>query len=314
MYDVLIIGGGPGGIYTGIISSLRYLNSCIIEASNMLGGQPMSLYPEKHIEDIPGVIKITGKEFTDSLINQLDSLKAHKPDVFLNARINEITQDKGSHFKVTLNDGKVLEAKAIIIATGLGVYEPIRLDENEINLKNTDIVSYCFNADNLKGKRVLVLGGGDSALDWANHLVEQNLTNNVSILHRRDEWRAREDKVTKLSKNNINIYMNKKITSIDGHKVTLIDNETNIEQSLEFDKILVQYGVKLNTNNIITVFKDIHIDANRKILVDINCKTSYDLIYAIGNACEYDCAPNMILNSMSDGSRAVYHLRKKIKE
>lgn len=313
MYDVLIIGGGPGGIYAGIISSLRYLNSCIIEATDVLGGQPMSLYPDKFIEDLPGIKLITGEQFTNNLVDQLNNLKDYKPDIMLKTTINEITKND-NHFEIKLNSGNILQAKSIIISTGLGVYEPISFDQNEVEVIDTSNVLFTYKENELREKSVLVLGGGDSALDWANHLVEQDLTNKVSILHRRNEWRAREDKVNKLTTNNINIFMNKKVTKVDKNSITFIDNDSEQEQTHTFDKILVQYGVKLNANSITTSFKDINIKTNRKILVDMNCKTSHDLIYAIGSACEYDCAPNMILCSMSDAARAVYHLRRKVKE
>ncbi len=312
MYDVLIIGGGPGGIYSGIISSLRRLDSCIIEGTSKLGGQPMTLYADKDIYDLPGFKVTTGKAFIDSLLDQLNNLQEHKPEIKLNTTIKCVEKEDGC-FKATLANNDEIFTKSIIIATGLGMYEPIKLDETKIKINHIHNIHYEYYEQALKEKDIIVLGGGDSALDWANHLKEHRIAKHVSIVHRRKEWRAREDKVDRLKANQICPYLNKTITQIDKDKITFMDNETNEETWIHYDKLLVQYGTQLNANSIVTCFKDIQINTNRKILVDINCKTSTDLIYAIGSAAEYDCSPNMILNACADASRAIYHLRKKVK-
>ncbi len=313
MYDVVIIGGGPGGIYSSIVCSLQHLDCCVIEGTNNLGGQPISLYADKDIHDFPGQKVITGGQLINSFLDQLNNLKEHKPEIMLNTTISSINKTTDG-FKITLSNNKVIETKSIIIATGLGMYQPIRLDENEIKIINHDNIFYEYDESTLKDKEVIVLGGGDSALDWANHLKEHNITNSASIIHRRNEWRAREDKINKLSTNKVNVYLNKKLVQIDKNELIMIDNDTNEQTKLHFDKLLVQYGTQLNANSITTCFKDIEIKTNRKILVDLNCKTNQDFIYAIGSATEYDCAPNMILNACADATRAIYHLRKKVKE
>ena len=158
------------------------------------------------------------------------------------------------------------------------------------------------------------MGGGDSSFDWANHLKENKLSNDVSIIHRRDEFRAREDKINKAKNNNIKFFTNKTIKEISNNYITIVDNITNEISKIEYDKILVQYGASFKLNDIKTLFKDMYLDHNKKLLVNMNCKTNIDGIYAIGSAIEYDCSPNMILSSCADAARAIYHLRKWIKE
>lgn len=309
MYDVLIIGGGPAGIYAGIISSLRELNSIIIEGSNTLGGQPIKLYPEKHIYDWPGDVEITGKELIDKFINQLNSLNSFKPEIKLNTNIEEVVKCDEC-FNIKLSNGQIIKTLNIIIATGIGMYTPIKLD-CEIDDISFENIMYEFKYDYLKNKNnVIVLGGGDSALDWANHLIEKKVCKNVSIIHRRPEWRAREEKINKLKENNINIYLNKTIKEIKNMNLTIVDNETNTEEVIPFDSILVQYGSLLNNNSIKQIFKNCAPDINTKFIVDINNKTTQDNIYAVGNASEFFAVPNMILTSCADSTRAVYHIRK----
>lgn len=312
MYDVLIIGGGPGGIFAATISSLRNLDAIIIEGSSNLGGQPASIYPDKYIYDWPGNLKITGKELMDSFIEQISSQESHKPKVLLNTKVTEVMRKEG-YFHIKLSNGHCIKALNIIIATGIGMYSSIKLD-CEIDETSFYHVLYEFNKDKLLNKKhIVVLGGGDSALDWANHLVEEGICDNVSIIHRRDEWRAREEKINKLKENSINIYLNKTIKEIKDMKIIITDNVTQETEEIEFDKVLVQYGSTIDNNSVKQIFKNCSPESKVKFTVDINNKTTEDNIYAVGNAAEYFAAPNMILTSCADSTRAVYHIRKNKK-
>ena len=312
MYDVLIIGGGPAGIFAGIISSLRELNSIIIEGSEILGGQPIKLYPEKEIYDWPGETEITAKELMDRFLNQLNSLESFKPEIKLNTNVLEVNRNN-EYFDVQLSSGEKIQTLNIIIATGIGMYSPIKLD-CEIDDKSVGKIMYEFKKEILQDKNhVIVLGGGDSALDWANHLKEKNISKHVSIIHRRSEWRAREEKIHKLSHNNIDIYLNKSVKKIEDGKLIIIDNKTNEESKIDFDIVLVQYGSTIDNNSIKKIFKNCTPETKVKFIVDINNKTTQDNIYAVGNAAEFFAAPNMILTSCSDSTRAIYHIRKSKK-
>lgn len=309
MFDVLIIGGGPAGIYAGIIASLRQLKSIIIEGTDKLGGQPINLYPEKNIYDWPGIVEITGEELTNKFIKQLDSLQSFEPSVKLNTTVIEVIREEG-HFNVKLSNNEEIKVLNIIIATGIGLHCPIMLD-CDIDEKSFEYIMYEFKKDFLRNKKhVVVLGGGDSALDWANHLKENNICEKVSIIHRRDQWRAREEKIQKLKNNNINIYLNKSVKEIKNMKIVISDNLTNEETSIDFDSILVQYGTTINNNSIKKIFTNCEPEIKTKFIIDINNKTTQDNIYAVGNASEFFAAPNMILTSCADATRAIYHIRK----
>ena len=312
IYDVLIIGGGPGGMYSGVLSSLRWLKSCIIEVTDSLGGQVQKLYSEKKIEDLPGFVEIKGHEFISNLNKQLSIESEFKPDIFLSTAIHSI--EKEDNIFIVKTNNNEFKTKSIIIAIGLGIYESIKLDSNEIKILDNSNIHYEYSLNLFNNKKTIILGGGDSSFDWANHLKENKLSNDVSIIHRRDEFRAREDKINKAKNNNIKFFTNKTIKEISNNYITIVDNITNEISKIEYDKILVQYGASFKLNDIKTLFKDMYLDHNKKLLVNMNCKTNIDGIYAIGSAIEYDCSPNMILSSCADAARAIYHLRKWIKE
>ncbi|MGL4647214.1 MAG: NAD(P)/FAD-dependent oxidoreductase, partial [Mycoplasmoidaceae bacterium] len=191
-YDVLIIGGGPGGMYASIIGSLLNVSSVIVESNPFLGGQPTQLYAEKTIADYPGFSEILTSELMNGMTNQINSL-AKKPEIILNTYVIAV-EKKEDRFITKLQNGKIYETDAIIIATGSGNFLPIK---NEIlERKNYSNIHYIFKDSSIyKNKRVVILGGGDSALDWANFLVERKITNVVSLIHRRSELRARQEKV-----------------------------------------------------------------------------------------------------------------------
>ncbi|MGL4616722.1 MAG: NAD(P)/FAD-dependent oxidoreductase [Mycoplasmoidaceae bacterium] len=309
--DVLIIGGGPGGMYTSIIGSLINVSSILVESNDNLGGQPMQLYAQKDINDYPGFLKIKPYVFTEGMIKQIES-NPNKIKVFVKTTIIEILKD-GEYFLTRLTNDEIVKTKFIIIATGSGSFSPIKSDLLE-KAKYSN-VHYVFQGEKYyKNKKIVILGGGDSALDWANYLKENKVTNDVILVHRRDEFKARQEKIDKLKLNKTKAYLNYELSKISKENIKIKKNESNEEITLKYDFLLVQYGQETKRTGDIEVLKKIKRNKLNKIIIDINCKTNVESIYAIGNSNHFESKPNLIISAMAEGATAMYSIRAKIRE
>jgi len=183
MHELIIVGGGPIGLYAAILANRNGLRGLLFESGAVLGGQLMELYPEKEIVDIPEIPMITAADYIDSLISQVckeDGIVVHTKEKVLGIA------PKADGIEVTTSKKKYL-AKSVIIATGLGVYVPRKMGlQNEDQFKN--ILYSLKSVKFLQGKHVVIMGGGDSALDWAK--MSARVSPHVTIVHRRTEFRG----------------------------------------------------------------------------------------------------------------------------
>ena len=182
--DVIIIGAGPVGLFAVHQLGIKGLKSEVIDNLDKSGGQCIELYPEKPIYDIPAIPECTGKELTDNLLKQIKPFKAN---FHLSERVNEVINEKGN-WLVKTNKNKKFIAPNIIIAGGVGSFEPRKLPLKEAEKFEGKSVFYSVtNKDIFKGKNLSIFGGGDSALDWA---LELSKISNVTLIHRREEFRG----------------------------------------------------------------------------------------------------------------------------
>lgn len=309
--DVLIIGGGPSGMYASIIGALINVSSIIIESNENLGGQPMQLYAQKDIHDYPGFLNIQPTVFINGMIEQMNSL-SDKIDFFLKTAILDIVKED-DYFLTKLSNGKTIKSRFIIIATGSGSFSPVKSDLlKEIDYPN---VHYIFKGDDhYKNKKIIILGGGDSALDWANCLKERNITENIFLIHRREEFRARQEKIDKLSSNKIKTYLKYDLFKINKNEIVIKEIELGHEIKLKYDFLLVQYGQEIKRQDDIEILKKIKRNNINKIIIDINCRTNIENIFATGNSNHFDSKPNLIISAMAEGATAMYSIRSEIRK
>lgn len=268
---VLIIGGGPIGLYTA--SKLKdYL---LIEANDFLGGQITNLYPKKEIVDIPGINNILAEDYIKLLISKINMDNVHLSEKVINII-------PGKEVKVITNKDEYL-AEKVIIATGLGFTTPRPLGiEQESECKNIlySLKDYSF----LKNKRVAIFGGGDSALDWAKAV--SNLSNNVSLIHRRTEFRGNPDTIKDCK--NLKLYLpyipyslkreNDKAISIT---IKLVSEEKEEYKTIDVDYILVNYGNIAQLPDFAFEKEGSFLKVNEKYALSEN-------IFAIGDTCAYE--------------------------
>ena len=186
-------------------------------------------------------------------------------------------------------------------------------DGNPIKLDCDDHYTTINVVNSLNDKKVIILGGGDSAVDWANNLANKT-TADISIIHRRDIFRANGENVKLLSKNNVRILLNKECLKINDNALFVKDNLSKIEESISFDNIIIQYGQKINNTLIEPILKNVEHNVGNKIIVNRNQQTNIDNIYAIGNACTYINRPNMIITGHGEAAVAINDIITKIKK
>ena len=192
--DVVIIGAGPVGLFAVFELGLLDIKAHLIDILDKVGGQCAELYPEKPIYDIPGIPYITGHGLTDALMQQI---KPFSPIFHLGEMVTTLQKIGDPLFRVSTDAGKTFEAKVVVIAAGGGSFQPKRPPIQGIEPYEEKSVFYAVRKmDAFRGKNLLIVGGGDSALDWVLNL--QPVANRLTLLHRRDEFRGAPQSVEKM--------------------------------------------------------------------------------------------------------------------
>jgi thioredoxin reductase (NADPH) len=192
--DVLIVGAGPIGLFAVFELGLLDIKAHLVDILDKVGGQCAELYPEKPIYDIPGIPFITGHGLTDALMQQI---KPFGPTFHLGEMVTTLEKIGDPLFRVATDRGKVFETKSVVIAAGGGSFQPKRPPINGIEpYENTSVFYAVRKMDAFRDKRLLIVGGGDSALDWTLNL--QPIAKRLTLVHRRDDFRGAPDSVNKM--------------------------------------------------------------------------------------------------------------------
>ena len=192
--DVLIVGAGPVGLFAVFELGLLDIKTHLVDILDKVGGQCAELYPEKPIYDIPGIPYITGHGLTDALMQQI---KPFNPTFHLNEMVTSLEKTGDPGFRVTTDGGKIFECKCVVVAAGGGSFQPKRPPINGIEPYEEKSVFYAVRKmDTFRGKRLVIVGGGDSALDWTLNL--QPIAKSLTLVHRRDDFRGAPDSVNKM--------------------------------------------------------------------------------------------------------------------
>lgn len=305
-YKVIILGFGPTGLYATYYCCVKKLDCLVLEINSTYGGAPARLFPDKALYDIPGHIEISGAELVENMYKQVCSMQGY--EIKYNTNIIEIIKLDNSDARYKLIDDKGDEyfTDNIVFSTGYGAFEFASFD-CPINQNAHDKIHYFVKDSKLyNGKKVIICGGGDSAVDFANKLKE---TCKLSLIHRRNQFKAHPSNVDKLLQaKNINIYLNKKIDLVSDKAIKIIDNETNECKELEYDYIIVQYGTNVIPNKIKieNLFNRIY-----KISVDQNLESiNYPGIYACGLATDIK-QEQTIITGISDAIKVISKISKE---
>ena len=310
--DVLVIGAGPTGLFAVHQLGIIGLKSEVVDNLDKIGGQCIELYPDKPIYDIPAISECTGEELTKNLLKQIEPFKTN---FHLNERVEELKKD-GSNWKVTTSKKKIFITPNIIIAGGVGSFEPRKFSTKDAEKFEGKSVFYSIKDKNLfKNKKICIFGGGDSALDWA---IELSNFSEVTLVHRRAEFRGAPsslETVKKLEKNGkIRILTPYQLNSIEGDKniksVSLIKEDGKIEK-LEIDYVLGFFGLIMKLGPIANW--GLNLDKKTIKVNTETFQTNQEGIFAIGDICTYPGKLKLILSGFHEAAlaaRACYKLAR----
>jgi thioredoxin reductase (NADPH) len=293
--DIIIIGAGPTGLFTVFEAGLLKLKCHLIDALAQAGGQCSEIYPKKPIYDIPGFPEILAGDLTDNLLEQS---KQFEPGYTLGERAEEISKDKNGIFTVTTNKGTKHQAPVVAIAGGLGSFEPRKpIIENIAFYEDKGIEYIIKDPEIYRNKKIVIAGGGDSALDWSVFLA--NINADVTLVHRRDEFRGALDSVEKVralkNENKIKIITPAQITKIKGKNKleSIIITKDEIDTEYEVDHFIPLFGLSPKLGPIANWGLEIEKNAIKVDTYDY--QTNIQGIFAIGDVNIYPGKLKLIL-------------------
>lgn len=299
--DILIIGGGPAGLFAAFYGGMRQASVKLIESMPQLGGQLAALYPEKYIYDVAGFPKVTAQELVDRLIEQLSHFKQ---EICLEEKVTNVIKRDERLFEIITDKG-VHYAKAVIITAGVGAFEPRRLElANAAKFEKKNLHYFVGDLQRFKGQKVLISGGGDSAVDWS--LMLEPIAEKVTLIHRRDKFRAHEHSVENLMKSNVHVLTPKEITMLHGEdsisKVTLTDVKTLETTEHDVDAVIVNFGFISSLGPIADWGIQIQ---GGSILVDTRMETNIPGIFAAGDITTYPGKLKLIAVGFGEAPTAI---------
>ena len=299
--DVVIIGAGPVGLFAIFELGLLNISCHVIDNLDKPGGQCAELYPEKPIYDIPSRVSISGQELTNDLLAQA---KPFNPVYHLSQQVDKIEKLESNEWLVKTSVNKIIQAKCIVIAAGAGSFVPRKIPIKDImHLEEKNIIYAVRNKSNLEGKNILIVGGGDSALDWTNELSK---IASVTLMHRRKEFKAAPDSVSKMlelekdRKVNFLLGQIQKIEDLNNGKIKVFTKNNEETENFEVDYLLPFFGLKMELGPIANW--GINLDENLIRVDTEKFETSVPSIFAIGDINTYPGKLKLILSGFHEAA------------
>jgi thioredoxin reductase (NADPH) len=300
--DVLIVGAGPVGLFGAYYAGVRLLSTAVLDSLEEAGGQITAMYPEKAIFDVAGFPAIKGRDLVEQLVAQAAPFK---PAYMLGHQA--VGLERGSvpngGFAVTTSTGHRVECRAIVITGGIGTFTPRPLPTGSEYL-GRGLVHFVPDPKAYEAQDIVVVGGGDSALDWA--LMLEPLGKSVTIVHRRDEFRAHQHSVELLKASSVRIITDAQVSGVRGDPdVSEVDVTVKGQDgpvTLACDKLIAALGFTANLGPLMEWGIDIQ---KRQIMVDTKGATSVPGVYAAGDIVDYEGKVKLIATGFGEVATAV---------
>ncbi|MCX7571513.1 NAD(P)/FAD-dependent oxidoreductase [Tumebacillus sp. DT12] len=301
LYDITIVGGGPAGLFTAFYAGIRDAKTKIIDSLPQLGGQLAELYPEKYIYDVAGFPKVLARDLVNNLKEQAFQ---YNPSVALNQRVLKLNKLEDGTFELITNTTRHL-TKTVIITAGIGAFTPRSLPaENVDQYEGKGIHYFIDDLQSHKGKKALVVGGGDSAVDYA--LMLEEVCEKVTLIHRRDQFRAHEESVKKLMSSTVDVKVFnelKEVQGLDGlEKAVLINNKDKSTSELDVDLIIGALGFSASLGPILQWGL---VTEDNAIVVNTKMETNIPGVYAAGDIVTYPGKVKLIATGFGEAPTAV---------
>lgn len=303
LYDVTIIGGGPAGMYTAFYSGMRDLKTKLIEARDELGGRVL-IYPEKMIWDVGGLPPTLGRQLLEQMIRQA---KTFDPTIVLGQQIVSCDRQADGTFILTAANGERHWTRTVVLAVGYGILELAKLDiEGADRFEVTNLHYTVQELEEFRGKRVLISGGGDSAVDWANAL--EPIASSLTVVHRRDQFGGHERNVKRMKESSASVRTPYTVESLHSGNGTAIDEvtiahaETGERERIAVDAVIVNHGLRYNFGPIREWGLDMgdwHANVSSKM------ETNIPGIFAAGDFVKHDSKVHLIAGTFNDAILAL---------
>ncbi|MEN8236641.1 MAG: NAD(P)/FAD-dependent oxidoreductase [Pseudomonadota bacterium] len=312
--DIVIIGAGPVGLFAIFECGMLRLKCHVIDALEMAGGQCSALYPQKPIYDIPGFPKISAQGLIDNLKEQAAPFE---PIYHFGQQVQKVTPAGSGRFEVETANGTKINAGAIIIAAGVGAFGPNRPPLKGLeSYEDKSVFYYVKDPEQFRDKRIMIAGGGDSAIDWA--LALSDVASRVSLVHRRPKFRAAPESVAQMKKlkaqGKINVIIPYQLAGLSGQDgqldAVILQNMEGEERRVEADVLLPFYGLAMNLGPIADW--GLNLDQKHITVNPETCSTNIDGIFAIGDIATYPAKLKLILTGFAEAAHAAHAARAKL--
>jgi thioredoxin reductase (NADPH) len=307
--DITIIGGGPSGLFAAFYAGMRDAKVKIIDSLPQLGGQLATLYPDKYIYDIPGFPRVVACEFVD---RQVEQAMQFSPTICLDEKVIDVGRREDGIVELRTEPGNVHFSHTVVIAAGVGAFVPRTLDLPDIKrMEGKGVYYFVSDLEVFRGQRVLVVGGGDTALDWAHSLI--HVAGEVTLIHRRGTFRAHEQSVKVILMSSCNVLPFYELKALHGdehvEQATIFDNRSGEELTLDIDAIVLGLGFLANLGPIKEWGLEI---VKNSILVDTTFQTNLPGVYAVGDIATYEGKLKLIATATAEAAVAANYAKNYI--
>lgn len=307
--DITIIGAGPVGLFTAFYAGMREATVRVIDSMPQVGGQLAALYPDKYIYDVAGFPNIKAQD----LVNQLhEQAQTFSPEMNLNESVQHVYRLQDGTFKI-MTQKNTYYSKSIIITAGAGAFQPRRLKVDRADrYEGGNLYYFVKKLDRFKNRRVLVCGGGDSAVDWA--LALEPIAKEVTLIHRRNRFRAHEHSTSLLKQSSVSIKTPYEIKQLIGtedriEQVLLQEVRGHRTQLIDVDDVIVNFGFVTSLGPLKTWGLE---TSRNSIHVNQQMETNIPGIFAAGDICAYEGKPKLIATGFGEATIAVNHAKSMI--
>ncbi len=301
LFDLTIVGAGPVGLFGAFYAGLRTMKVKLIDSLAEPGGQLAALYPDKYIYDVAGFPAVKAKDLVDRLVEQA---MQYSPTVCLNEQANTLTAVEGG-YTIGTSTGATHRTRTVLLTAGIGYFAPRKLPDASLARYEGHGLHYVLpGLEVFRGRRVLLLGGGDSAVDWALHL--EPIASELTLIHRRDQFRAHEDSVQKLHASRCKVVPFHELKTLEGdgriERAVIYDNRSKAETTLAVDDVVVNFGFVANLGPLKTWGLDIK---GNSLEVSQKMETNLPGVFGAGDLVSYPGKLKLIATGFGEAAMAV---------
>jgi thioredoxin reductase (NADPH) len=294
--DICIIGAGPVGLFAVFEAGLLKMRCHLIDALPKIGGQLTEIYPRKPIYDIPGFPSILAEELVDNLAKQIEPFK---PTFTVGERVESFEREEDGSFRITTSGGTEVACKVVVIAGGLGCFEPRKPEVDQLETYEGKGVAYMvLNPEKFRNKRLVLAGGGDSALDWTIHLAD--IAAQITLVHRGETFRGAPDSAEKVFKlaeeGKIKLLLNSNVTALGGNhhlEYLAVTDKNKAQTVLPVDYFIPLFGLSPKLGPMENW--GLNLDKSAISVNTFDYSTNIPGIYAIGDINTYPGKLKLIL-------------------